>query len=349
MNRIKLADLPARPVDNVVGDGGPVNLDVRYRILSHLLPDALPRDTLLTRNVRVQNTGTSVISSRTANPVYLSYHWRTPAGTVVVFEGERTAFPIDLPQGRTITVPTIIRTPPGPGSYMLELMMIHEQVAWLSRDAVSVGVEIVPEPERTIPAHWVVSPPSESYTYESDHYQARDWLREEFGRRHRPGMRVLEIGGCCNPMARGLDADVYSIDIDVQTLQIGQLSIDGSGERLHFVCADAHALPFAGRSFDCVVLFSSLHHFADPLAVLRNIKYVLKNDGFLAIMCEPVGTYLNGHASREFIEELEQGINEQIFTREEYHHFFQRVGLYATWVAVDGGSFKAILQPRPPA
>jgi hypothetical protein len=34
--------------------------------------------------------------------------------------------------------------------------------------------------------------------------------------------------------------------------------------------------------------------FADPLDVLTRLKRLVRKDGFLAIMCEPVGHYLNG-------------------------------------------------------
>jgi SAM-dependent methyltransferase len=148
-------------------------------------------------------------------------------------------------------------------------------------------------------------------------------------------------------MARGLPGEVYSVDVDVQTLQVGQLRV-GTGEPLQFVCADAHELPFADGSFDVAVLFASLHHFHDPVRCLTGLRRVLKRDGLLAIMCEPVGVYHDGHVSEEFRRELEQGINEQIFTAEEYAWMFGRAGLYVTWAEIDRGSFKAFLTPDVP-
>jgi SAM-dependent methyltransferase len=348
LNRIPLPEHLKRPP--LIAECGrlPVNEAVRYQIVGHMLPDVLPCGTTLTRNVRLRNTGASIISSKTPNPVKVSYHWRTPAGALVEKDGERTALPIDLLPGRTMTLPTLLRTPAQGSAYMLELTMVHEGVDWLDGDSCSVGVDVAAGYRLTGPAHWVeVKHPTEDYTYEKDHDQGRKMLAEEVRRRHRPGMRVLEVGGCCNPMARGLDAEVYSVDIDVQTLQVGQLSVTDPAERLQFLCADAHDLPFTDHSFDCVVMFSSLHHFADPCGVLCRLKRLLKKDGFLAVMCEPVGCYLNGQVSAEFVGELEQGINEQIFTREEYHHMFQRAGLYTSWASIEGGSFKAFLQAVP--
>jgi ubiquinone/menaquinone biosynthesis C-methylase UbiE len=347
LNRFPLPDDAKRPPVAADRDRVPVNRDVRYRIAGHFLPDALPRDAVLTRNVRLENVGASIISSKVPNPVRLSYHWRTPAGALVVFDGERTMLPIDLLPGRALTVPTLIRTPPAPGPYVLQLLLVHEGESWLEGDSSSVGVDVVPGYRPTTPAHWA-KVKQEKYDYMEDHVRGRDRLHAEVRRRHRPGMRLLEVGGCCNPMARGLDADVYSVDIDVQTLQFGQVLVAEPGERLYFVAADANDLPFADHSFDGAAMFSALHHFTDPGAVLAGLKRLLKRDSFLAIMCEPVGAYLNGEVFPEFLRELEQGISEQMFTLEEYHHLFRRAGLYTAWATVDGASFKAILQAEPP-
>lgn len=45
----------------------------------------------------------------------------------------------------------------------------------------------------------------------------------------------------------------------------------------------AECLPFATAAFDCVVTRLSIHHFLDPLIVLREVKRVLKSDGLLVI------------------------------------------------------------------
>ena len=50
-----------------------------------------------------------------------------------------------------------------------------------------------------------------------------------------------------------------------------------------FVESLAEQLPFATAAFDCVVTRLSVHHFLDPLIVLREVKRVLKSDGVLVI------------------------------------------------------------------
>ena len=51
----------------------------------------------------------------------------------------------------------------------------------------------------------------------------------------------------------------------------------------HFVESLAECLPFATAAIDCVVTRLSIHHFLDPLIVLREVKRVLKSDGLLVI------------------------------------------------------------------
>jgi len=50
-----------------------------------------------------------------------------------------------------------------------------------------------------------------------------------------------------------------------------------------FVESLAEYLPFATAALDCVVTRLSIHHFLDPLVVLREVKRVLKSDGLLVI------------------------------------------------------------------
>ena len=45
----------------------------------------------------------------------------------------------------------------------------------------------------------------------------------------------------------------------------------------------AENLPFASHLFDCVVTRLTIHHFLDPLSVLRDVKRIVKPDGLLVI------------------------------------------------------------------
>ena len=84
-----------------------------------------------------------------------------------------------------------------------------------------------------------------------------------------------------------------------------------------FVCCDSHHLPFKPGSFDFVAVFSALHHFSDPSAVLAKSAKLMKPDGFMAVMCEPGGHY-RGLPDAECMGQMALGVNEQRFSWEEY-------------------------------
>jgi SAM-dependent methyltransferase len=346
-NRIQVLEDLQRPPLSAVAPATPVNVDVRYEIVHHLVPPVLPRGQGFTRNVRLRNTGSSVLSSSGPHPVFLPYHWHDSAGAVVQFEGARSPLPLDLLPGRAVSVPVRLYTPLTPGPLLLELTLFQEGVGWLERDARVVGVQIVWPDRQRPPSPWVdTGLPVETYDYDEDHRLARELLFEEVHRLGRTGVRLLEVGGCCRPMTRGLPHEIYNVDIDVQTLQIGARLMAGDDYPVRCLAANVNDLPFAGRSFDVVVLFAALHHFPDPAAVLEKLKQLLKPEGFLAVLCEPVGDY-DGRATEPFLAELQRGINEQIFTLGEYSEMFLQAGLFAPRVEVDRAPLKAILRPRP--
>jgi ubiquinone/menaquinone biosynthesis C-methylase UbiE len=323
-----------------------VNLDVRYRFEHHYIPGHLPADEAVTWNARLVNVGDSIISSKGDFPVRISYHWWED-GRLIEKDGIRTALPIDLLPGRAITVPVTLKTPAAAGRYTLELTLVREGVSWLDGQGVAVPVEVGPGADLAVPDHWVQTG-QEATDYDQDHRVGREMIVAEVERRRGRGdLRVLEIGGCCCPQIEVLTCDVYSIDIDAQTLQVGHLLRERGYSHAHFVCADGNDLPFADGSFDGVVMFAALHHFPRPAAVLRGLRRLLRPGGFVATMCEPIGHYLNGVVDERFVRELEQGINEQTFSIQEYRQIFEQAGLHAARVVADVGSFKAILEEAP--
>ncbi|NEX17215.1 MAG: hypothetical protein C1943_11420 [Halochromatium sp.] len=155
--------------------------------------------------------------------------------------------------------------------------------------------------------------------------------------------RILEVGSGTHPHTAWLtDHEVVALDISSPLLELGALYFgDRFSERLGLLCADAFAAPFASGSFDMVCMFSALHHFQEPEAILRQLSDLLKPDGQLAVMCEPVGESLE---QPETIRDLLKGINEQVFSIPEYLQIFAAAGLDVKHAQVDGASLKALLQ-----
>jgi ubiquinone/menaquinone biosynthesis C-methylase UbiE len=73
------------------------------------------------------------------------------------------------------------------------------------------------------------------------------------------------------------------VDVTPKMIQMARAACRASPANTRFVESLAERLPFATAAFDCVVTRLSLHHFPDPLVVLREVKRVLKSDGLLVI------------------------------------------------------------------
>ena len=325
-------------------DAGTLACEIR----SHMIPKTLPPQELRSWNVRLHNVGQRTLFAAGERASCLTYRWLDAAGHEVVAKGERTTLPVDMPAERGITLPLWLQGPEQPGSYTVEVF--HELVdgSMTSACLLAVEVEVRWDWGSLVPAHWLtLHRIPETYNYQIDHEIGRVFLKEELARMGRPLQGVLEIGGCCNPMTWDLPCPVISADIDVQTLQVGALRFSTFRPNVEFVAADAHRLPFADGVFDCAVMFATLHHFLDPAGCLQELMRTVRPDGFVAILCEPIGSYRAETLSAEFKADLEQGINEQIFTAEEYGQIFARAGIEATRAMIDGGSFKAILRRLP--
>ncbi len=93
----------------------------------------------------------------------------------------------------------------------------------------------------------------------------------------------LEVG-CGNGvvsryLAKEYAGEVTGIDIDRQQIELARKDAVGI-ENIHFLEADAADLPFADDGFSIVLSFGVLHYIENWLDVLKEIKRVLKPDGY---------------------------------------------------------------------
>jgi ubiquinone/menaquinone biosynthesis C-methylase UbiE len=155
--------------------------------------------------------------------------------------------------------------------------------------------------------------------------------------------RILEIGGNASPMIRDFQGELYNVDIDVHGMQMGHLANRQFGGSVKFFVGDANALPFPDEYFDAILMFSSIHHMPDPRASLRHYARKLKPNGLVGVLCEPIGHYYSDNIAPALLSELQNGLNEQTFTLEEWAGIFEDAGLHEREVIVDHGSLKAFL------
>lgn len=314
----------------------------RYRWILDYLPRTMSAAKVLTGNVRLENVGTIPLSSRTAYPIVISYHWRTLKGEVITFDGHRTPFPIELASGRQLTIPVKIETPSEPGDYLLELTLLEEGRRWLDEDAKQIPIKVTKEPIPDLTAHWQKSN-QPAANYAENQIAGLNWLKAKLQPTGKSEFTILEIGGTAHSMLFHFTGELYNVDIDIHAMQIGALLNQHWNKQVQFICADAHTLPFPDGTFDAIIFSNALHHFPDVRQFLLTIARKLRPDGFIAALSEPVGHYYGSNISSEFLQELLKGVNEQSFTLAEYADIFRSSGLTAEVIA-DAGSLRAFLK-----
>lgn len=92
----------------------------------------------------------------------------------------------------------------------------------------------------------------------------------------------------CGPatlLARLAPAMRLSVGMDVtpKMIQVARATCAACSATTQFIESVAECLPLTTAAIDCVVTRLSIHHFLDPLTVLREVKRVLKSDGLLVI------------------------------------------------------------------
>ena len=103
----------------------------------------------------------------------------------------------------------------------------------------------------------------------------------------KPGMRVLDVG--CGPgtlsvgLASAVDpGEFYGVDMEESQVELAATAArEGGHSNAHFQVADATNLPFLDDHFDVVHCHNVLMHIPDTMAVLAQIKRVLKTGGIV--------------------------------------------------------------------
>lgn len=104
--------------------------------------------------------------------------------------------------------------------------------------------------------------------------------------------RVLEVGcGSGHWLSQLLQRDVPATGLDASLGMLAEARVRAPGATL--VRGRAEQLPFADRSFDCVVCINAVHHFAVRDAFMREARRVLRGGGVLLV----IG--LDPHAGRD--------------------------------------------------
>ena len=93
-------------------------------------------NSMVTVPVTITNAGTTTWQPGAFNA---SYHLYTQSGTLLVWDGLRTALPAAVPPGQAVTLNASVMTPASAGSYALRFDVVQEGVAWFSGQGVPMG------------------------------------------------------------------------------------------------------------------------------------------------------------------------------------------------------------------
>lgn len=113
-----------------------------------------------------------------------------------------------------------------------------------------------------------------------------------------PGMNLLDCG--CGPgsitigLAKAVaPGAVVGVDIDPGEVERArQLAAEQGIANVQFETGTVYALPFADASFDAAFSNALLDHLSDPVAALREMRRVLKEDGVLGVRTADRDGYL---------------------------------------------------------
>ena len=112
-------------------------------------PDVMYAGAFGTASVQITNTTSSTWRAAGPTPMRLSYHVYRSGGSLLVWDGERTTLPRDMPPGDSIYLTAWLRAPSGTGDYVFAWDMVEEGVSWLSSRGIApvtdlVGVRALP-------------------------------------------------------------------------------------------------------------------------------------------------------------------------------------------------------------
>jgi uncharacterized protein YbaR (Trm112 family) len=308
--------------------------DLQLSAISNMAAPVLERDKLTSRSIRFRN-GPTLLHSTGPNPHHVSYHLYR-GDEEVVFDGERSIFPVPFLPGTELTVPVTIKAPEAPGRYRFELFVVQEWIGW-SEPLMTCEIEVVDH----------LSPPyapglTHGWTYEEDFSSSVDFFNSALALHDQP--KVIELACGLYPLSASANVEKiekhYACDLCYSELILS--SHHHQNKKLQFICADVDDLPFKNCYFDLVVICAALHHFPDPIRTLKKLADLLKIGGHIVLVREPC--FIDVRAEG-YVRDLLFGFNEQVFLPEEYAFFFERAGFKSFSGRVDfGGSLKVIIE-----
>jgi SAM-dependent methyltransferase len=284
--------------------------------------------------LRVKNLGAFDVSSNACPPVFITYHWLDRFGHVIHFEGSRSALPVVLKPGMEVTVLVDVVPPPTLDSTHEELTLRFHVIKELVERYAAVYDHVVrlSEDKEQSPIDRSDGRP---FSETLDGQLGAQFLRSHLS----PQDLVIEIGGGLRPLyydSFPANQEVCFVNNDAS------LSLLRLAKHLHpregiMLRADATRLPFFDNTASAVIFARAMHHFPNLYEQFKEVHRILRPNGKLFLICEPVGSAYDDHV-RALIA---SGVNEQIFPQGAYDRLAKETGFLRNDCQLDWGfSFK---------
>ena len=142
-------------------------------------------------------------------------------------------------------------------------------------------------------------------------------------RKKQSPLQILEVG-CGNGwlsymLASVRETTVTGLDINVAELRQAQ-RVFGRVPNLKFIYADIHSEILKHENFDCIVLAACIQYFPSLSSLLKDLSYLLRQDGEIHILDSPF--YKPGEiaAASKRSDEYYRGIGFPEMSRHYFHH-----------------------------
>ena len=138
---------------------------------------------------------------------------------------------------------------------------------------------------------------------------------------------VLELATGTGVIAKNIVNSAAHIEAtDASPEMIAEAKRDNRSAKLHFSVQDMFHLPYAGQSFDVVIVSNALYIVPEPEKALRELRRVLKDDGVLiAPTFTHAGNSLYGRVKAFFMKLAGFPLHSK-WTSEQYLAFLRENG-----------------------
>lgn len=306
----------------------------KIKYYSHNFPNKLNANDETSYNVRIINSGPDYLDN---TKVLLSY--KLFQNNIYLKDGPRSPIPIPLPPGRSISIPLRVDTRGlSKGTYSLEIGALIENIKWFE-DKLIIGFELV-----DIAFNGLINKNAEhSKDYLQQHLYSNKWLEKKISELQINPDSYLEIGCGCSPQCLVFLKDsalVMGMDVSHLLARLGYyVHKNFYKTKFRFIAGDSLKMPFLDNSFDMVTMYATFHHFYEPAKLIDELIRVTRGKGIIALMCEPYGSSLE-YAK----EDLLMGIDEKIYSLEEYYNMFSMRQLQIQDMHLDGDSLNVLIK-----